>query len=192
MTRPLRVNRERMPSLDVLYRDYAPRVYRLSRRILGNAADAEDVLQDVFLQVRQKLSTYRGESALGTWLYRLAVNTALAYRRRRAVRDRHRIQGEAADGLLEKGALHQVTPRLPSDPAQETLDHEQQHLVDEAVARLPHDQNDAVVLAELEERSLQEVAALLGLSVAAVKGRLHRARAQLRKKFAQVEETTST
>src|SRR5438067_5997758 len=70
-----------------VFRDYAPRVYSLARRMLGNDADAEDVTQDVLLQVIRKLHTFRGESNIMTWLHRVTVNTALAHRRKRALRD---------------------------------------------------------------------------------------------------------
>src|SRR6516225_10588181 len=72
-----------------VFRDYAPRVYNLARRMLGNEADAEDVTQDVLLQVIRKLDTFRGEASFTTWLYRVTVNAALLHRRKHA---RHRKQ----------------------------------------------------------------------------------------------------
>src|SRR5437870_13611592 len=83
-----------------VFRDYAPRVYNLARRMLGNDADAEDVTQDVLLQVVRKLDTFRGESQLSTWLHRVTVNAALAHRQKRATRQRREADG-AADDLLE-------------------------------------------------------------------------------------------
>src|SRR5271170_547730 len=74
-----------------VFREHAPRVYHLARRMLGNDADAEDVTQDVLLQVVRKLDTFRGESAFPTWLHRVTVNAALAYRRKRAIREEHRV-----------------------------------------------------------------------------------------------------
>src|SRR3974377_1720402 len=75
-----------------VFNDYAPRVYNLARRMLGNDADAEDVTQDVLLQVLRKLDTFRGQSAFPTWLHRVTVNAALAHRRKRAVREEGRIR----------------------------------------------------------------------------------------------------
>src|SRR5215831_18901952 len=83
------------PTPEEIVRDYGPRVYSLARRMLGNDADAEDVTQDVLLQVVRKLDTFRGEAELGTWLYRVTVNAALAHRKKRARRDQH----EHHDGL---------------------------------------------------------------------------------------------
>src|SRR5208282_2670067 len=70
-----------------VFQDYAPRIYNLARRMLGSDADAEDVTQDVLLQVVRKLDTYRGEAAFPTWLHRITVNAALLHRRRVAVRE---------------------------------------------------------------------------------------------------------
>src|SRR5437763_16128711 len=70
-----------------VYRTYAPRIYNTARRMVSNEKDAEDVTQEVFLQVVRKLPTFRGESALPTWLHRVTVNAALAHRRRQAVRE---------------------------------------------------------------------------------------------------------
>lgn len=80
-----------VPTPRQVFDEYAPRIYHLARRMLGNEADAHDVTQEVFLQVMRKLPTFRGEAAFPTWLYRVAVNAALAFRRKRAVREEHRI-----------------------------------------------------------------------------------------------------
>src|SRR3954454_12770127 len=73
-------------SAEQVYHDYAPRVYNMARRMVRNDVDAEDVTQDVLLQVVRKLPTFRGESAFPTWLHRVTVNAALSHRRREAAR----------------------------------------------------------------------------------------------------------
>src|SRR4051794_26641269 len=88
-----------------VFREYAPRVYNLARRMLGNDADAEDVTQDVLLQVVRKLDTFRGESAFPTWLHRVTVNAALAHRRKRANRQAHQTS-ESLDKYLDDGDPH--------------------------------------------------------------------------------------
>src|SRR3984893_16883526 len=79
-------------SAEQIYHDYAPRVYHMARRMLSSDVDAEDVTQDVLLQVVRKLPSFRGESALPTWLHRVTVNAALSHRRRQAVRQQHRLK----------------------------------------------------------------------------------------------------
>src|SRR5246127_1789567 len=74
---------------DRIFREYAPRIYNLARRMLSNDADAEDVTQDVLLQVVRKLDTFRGDAQISTWLHRVTVNAALAHRQKRANRQKY-------------------------------------------------------------------------------------------------------
>src|SRR6058998_2312903 len=106
---------------DQVFRDYAPRVYNLARRMLGNDADAEDVTQDVLLQVVRKLDTFRGESALPTWLHRVTVNAALAHRRRRASRDEHQVH-DPLENLLADGYHRAPVKRWDISPVEHALD----------------------------------------------------------------------
>src|SRR5947209_12916762 len=85
-----------------VYQDYAPRVYKMARRMVSNEKDAEDVTQEVFLQVVRKLPTFRGESAFPTWLHRVTVNAALAHRRKQAVREDTHVANPLED-LLDNG-----------------------------------------------------------------------------------------
>src|SRR5947209_7848277 len=85
-----------------VFTKYAPRVYNLARRMLGNDADAEDVTQDVLLQVVRKLNTFRGEANLSTWLHRVTVNAALTHRRKQARRKEHETH-ESPDQALTDG-----------------------------------------------------------------------------------------
>src|SRR3954451_25199603 len=77
-------------SAEQVYHDYAPRVYSVARKMVASDFDAEDVTQDVLLQVIRKLPTFRGESSFPTWLHRVTVNAALTHRRRQAVREEKR------------------------------------------------------------------------------------------------------
>jgi RNA polymerase sigma-70 factor, ECF subfamily len=164
---------------DQVFRDFAPRVYNLARRMLGNDADAEDVTQDVLLQVVRKLDTFRGESAFPTWLHRVTVNAALAHRRKRANREqRHAI--EPLDEVLSNGHPGYTMKRWSVSPDQPILDAEQHRLIEEAVARLPEVYRDIYVLADVEGLPNAEIAEMLELSVPAVKSRLHRARLMMR------------
>src|SRR5713101_10083265 len=160
---------------DQVFRDYAPRVYNLARRMLGNDADAEDVTQDVLLQVVRKLDTFRGDSSLPTWLHRVTVNAALAHRRKRAQRA-ERETHDPLDHFLEDG--HHAASVRPWSiaPEQEALDQETHQLVEKAIAQLPEVYRDVYVLADVEGLPNAEIGDMLGLSLPAVKSRLHRAR----------------
>jgi RNA polymerase sigma-70 factor (ECF subfamily) len=167
-----------------VFREYAPRVYNLARRMLGNDADAEDVTQDVLLQVVRKLDTFRGDAAFTTWLHRVAVNAALAARRKRPRRDEGRVH-DPLEGFTEDGhhAGHvRPWPRLPDDFA---LDREEKQLIEQAVAGLPEMYRDVFVLADVEQLPNAEIGELLDLSVPAVKSRLHRARLMMRDSLAR-------
>ncbi len=179
---------------DRVFREYAPRVYNLARRMLGNDADAEDVTQDVLLQVVRKLGTFRGESAFPTWLHRVTVNAALAHRRKRAARDQHRAAGPL-DAYLEDGADHHYHPAAKPwsvSPDRPVLDEETRALVERAIAGLPETYRDVYVLADVEQMPNADIADSLNLSVAAVKSRLHRARLMMRDALApHFEEAVS-
>jgi RNA polymerase sigma-70 factor (ECF subfamily) len=162
-----------------VFRDYAPRVYNLARRMLGNDADAEDVTQDVLLQVVRKLDTFRGEAALPTWLHRVTVNAALAARRKRARRDEGRIT-DPLDGFTEDGKHGGYVRPWPKLPDTLALDREQKDLIERAIAGLPEIYRDVFVLADVEQLPNAEIGEMLDLSVPAVKSRLHRARLMMR------------
>jgi RNA polymerase sigma-70 factor (ECF subfamily) len=176
-----------------VFRDYAPRVYNLARRMLGNDADAEDVTQDVLLQVVRKLDTFRGESAFPTWLHRVTVNAALAHRRKRAVRQ-GRQSGESLDAALDDGHAQSPGALRPWSvaPDQPVLDAETHDLIERAIAGLPDTYRDVYVLADVEQLPNAEIGEMLGLSVPAVKSRLHRARLMMRDALApHFEEVAS-
>jgi RNA polymerase sigma-70 factor (ECF subfamily) len=162
---------------DQVFRDYAPRVYNLARRMLGNDADAEDVTQDVLLQVVRKLDTFRGESAFPTWLHRVTVNSALANRRKRAAREQHIVR-DPLEYFLENGHSHDSPWSVR--PEQAALDRETHQLIEAAIARMPEIYRDVYVLADVEGLPNSEIGEMLELSVPAVKSRLHRARLLMR------------
>src|SRR5437588_11050875 len=116
------------PLPEELFRDYAPRIYHLTRRMLGNDADAEDVTQDVLLQVLRKLHTFRGESAFPTWLHRVTVNAALAHRRKRAAREEHRVH-DPLEQFQDDGSHASPVRKWSARPETEALDRETRDLI---------------------------------------------------------------
>ncbi|MDY3556699.1 sigma-70 family RNA polymerase sigma factor [Gemmata sp. JC717] len=164
---------------ELVFREYAPRIYNIARRMLGNDADAEDVTQDVLLQVVRKLDTFRGESQIATWLHRVTVNAALAHRAKRASRQKHE-SGEVADDLLEAAAPEGEVKRWNVAPDEPVLAAEQAAVIERAIGELPEPFRDVYLLADVEGLPNADIASMLGLSVAAVKSRLHRARMRMR------------
>lgn len=168
---------------ELVFREYAPRIYHIARRMLGNDADAEDVTQDVLLQVIRKLDTFRGDAQIGTWLHRVTVNAALAHRQKRANRQK-RETTEAADEVLELAPVGGPVKRWNVAPDDSALAAEQTAVIEKAIAQLPGGFRDVYVLADVEGLPNAEIADLLGLSVPAVKSRLHRARLRMREALA--------
>ena len=163
---------------ELVFREYAPRIYNLARRMLGNDADAEDVTQDVLLQVVRKLDTFRGEAQIGTWLHRVTVNAALAHRQKRANRQK-REGGDAVDDLSDAGPSGAVR-RWNVSPDEPVLAAEQAELIEKAINQLPEPYRDVYLLADVEGLPNAEIGEMLGLNVPAVKSRLHRARLRMR------------
>jgi RNA polymerase sigma-70 factor (ECF subfamily) len=146
--------------------------------VLGNEAEAEDVTQDVFLALYEKASTFRGDAVLFTWLYRLTVNAALGRLRRR--KRRPEVSMEAYLSTCRDEGYPLVGPDLEHHFAVGEL-HSMLH---KAIEELQPLDKAVVTLSALEEVSHRDTGALLGLSVPAVKARLHRARVCLRGKLA--------
>ena len=167
-------------AFEVLVKRYQARIFRLACRLTSDA-DAPDVLQETFLQVYRHLPSFRGEAQFGTWLYRIASNAALMHRRARSRRP-----SEPLDRFLPRfdaRGMHAATPAelQVASRADELLD--RQLLAGKAregLARLPDLYRDAFVLRDLEEMPTDDVAQALGVTPAAVRQRVHRARLMLR------------
>jgi RNA polymerase sigma-70 factor (ECF subfamily) len=174
-----------------VFRTHAPRVYNLARRMLGNDADAEDVTQDVLVQVVRKLDTFRGDSALATWLHRVTVNAALAHRRKRAKREEREVH-DPLSLFLDNGHHADPVRRWSVTPLAQAEQREQTELIEKAIADLPEPYRDVYVLADVEGMPNAEIGDMLGLSVPAVKSRLHRGRLMMRGALARhFEEVAS-
>ena len=162
---------------------YGDRVYRLAIRITGHASDAEEVVQDALWTVVRKIDTFRGESAFGSWLYRIAANAA--YQKLRGRRRRPEVSLD--DGLpsFHDDGQHAASivdwSPMVDDPSRQA---DLRLVLTAAMDTLPEDYRSAVVLRDIEEFSIAEVAEMLGLSVANAKSRVHRARLFLRQRLA--------
>jgi RNA polymerase sigma-70 factor, ECF subfamily len=162
---------------------YGDRAYRLAIRITGNGQDAEEVVQDALLTVVRKIETFRGDSAFGSWLYRIVANAAYQKLRSRPGR-RRELSLEEVLPLFDEAGRHAapMTDWSPcvDDPSVQT---ELRAALRSAIDELPAVYRAMVVLRDIEGRSNQEIADALGLNVPVVKSRVHRARLFLRKRL---------
>jgi RNA polymerase sigma-70 factor (ECF subfamily) len=178
-----RLRRRDATAADLLVATYGDRACRLATRITGNTEDAEEVVQDAFWAVIRKIDTFRGESAFGSWLYRIVANAA--YQKLRGGRDRrHELSLDALLPAFDQHGRHvePVYDWAPSvdDPARQA---ELRSVLTAAIDDLPADYRAVVLLRDVEGLSHQEISEVLRLSVVNVKTRVHRARLFLRKRL---------
>ena len=162
---------------------YGERAYRLAVSITGNRPDAEEVVQDAFWTVIRKIETFRGESAFGSWLYRIVANAACQKRRGRRGRQRDLPLAEILPVFDERGhhacSVTDWSARV-TDPAVQS---ELRMALSAAIEALPELYRSALVLRDVEGLSNLEIAETLGLNVSVVKARVHRARLFVRKRL---------
>jgi RNA polymerase sigma-70 factor (ECF subfamily) len=165
-------------AVELLVRAESPRLLGVARRLLRNEADARDAVQDAFLSALQGLDKFEGGAALATWLHRIVVNAALMKLRSRRRRPEASIE-DLLPSFVEDGH-HAVHPRpwLAADALVERR--EVRELVRSCIDRLPCRYRTVLLLRDIEELDTADTAKILGLSAAAVKVRLHRARQALR------------
>jgi RNA polymerase sigma-70 factor (ECF subfamily) len=155
------------------------RLYRIARGVLGNDAEAEDVVQETYLRAFTHLDGFRGEAGLSTWLTRIALNEALGrIRERRPTTDLRQLDAMTEQG--ESRVIFLPSARQDSNPEASAARAEIRHLLEQAVDRLPRPFRSVFVMRDIEEMSVEETAAQLGLRPETVKTRLHRARRLLR------------
>lgn len=172
-------------ALEALMRRYNRSLYRAARSILKNDADAEDVVQQAFLQAYKTISSFHGDAKLSTWLTRIAINEALA--RARKYRRRAEIIPLASDATLEAESAEDLPmPRDSAEaPESAALRAEVRRLIERRIDALPDALRSVFVLRALEEMTVEETAACLGLPAATVRTRYFRARGLLREALAR-------
>jgi RNA polymerase sigma-70 factor, ECF subfamily len=175
-------------ALEVLMARYTDRVYRLACGVTGSSADAEEVVQDVFLTLFRKAHTFEERAALSSWIYRITVNTALIKRRGRRG-DREISFESLLPAFLPDGHRAGEPALLRTDWSQtaesELLAKETREILQRAIDDLPDPYRTVVMLRDVEGLSNEQVAEVVGDSVAAVKSRLHRARMTLREELSR-------
>ena len=158
-----------MPAFEELYQRHNRRVYSLCLRMTQNVSEAEDLAQEVFIQLFRKIGSFRGDSAFTTWLHRLTVNQVLMHFRKRSVRD---------ERTTEEGEMPDQAVTGTENPNQMPV--VDRIALDAAVAQLPPGYRTVFVLHDVEGYEHEEIARMLGCAVGTSKSQLHKARMKLR------------
>jgi RNA polymerase sigma-70 factor, ECF subfamily len=183
------LRREDPEAPEQLVETYGDRVYRLALRITGSNEDAEEAAQDALWTAARKISTFKGESAFGSWLYRIAANAA--YQKLRARKSKaHEIAIDDVLPTFDDDGRHFEPMADWSDRVDEqALQGELRRVLGDAIDRLPPDYRTALVLHDVEGLSNPDIAEALGISLPAVKSRVHRSRLFVRKSLAEYMKT---
>jgi RNA polymerase sigma-70 factor, ECF subfamily len=160
-----------------LVQKYQDRLFHSISHVLGSVQDAEDVLQETFVQAFLKLESFQRTAAFYTWIYRIALNTAISLRRRKSAR-------------ISIDQMHADTGQEPHDPGPppdgRLRQQERADQVHVALAALAEEHRTVLVLREMDDCSYEEIAEILDLPVGTVRSRLHRARTQFKDQMKQV------
>lgn len=173
-----------MGAYEEIVKRYQDKIYGLALRITRNPTDAEDILQEVFLTLTRKIDTFRGESKFSSWLYRIAVNASYMHLRGEKKHETD-VSLEHYAPYDEKGTLMgRIASKDWTDrPDKVLFSKEAMDIIEKAVNQLPETYRVVFHLRDVEGLSNEEVAEILGLSIPAIKSRLHRGRLFLRDKL---------
>jgi RNA polymerase sigma-70 factor (ECF subfamily) len=156
-------------AFETLYERYASRLYAVASRMAGSHADADDLLQEIFLLAFRRIRTFRGESSLGTWLYRLAMNRCLDHLRSRSARN------DALTGALnEEAGIPSSVRYVPGSVSPTKID------LERAIDRLPAGCRAAFLLHDVQGFDHHEVGEILGIAEGTSKSQVHKARLRIR------------
>jgi RNA polymerase sigma-70 factor (ECF subfamily) len=169
---------------ELLVETYGDRVYRLTYRITGLNEDAEEATQDALWTAARKISSFKGDSQFGSWLYRIAANAAYQKLRSRKTKAREIALDDVLPALDGDGLhfepMDDWTPKVDDNAATGEL----RAVLEQAIAELPPDYRTALVMHDVEGMPNPDIAETLGISLPAVKSRVHRSRLFVRKKLA--------
>lgn len=160
-----------------LVQRYQNRLYGALVHMLGSTEDARDVVQEAFVLAFQKLTTFRGDARFYSWLFRIAMNAAVNFRRK------NRSLGLSIDASKERTGSEPLDLNRDARPEQPLELAERQRIVRDALAQMTEEFRDALVLADMEELSYEEISQVLQIPIGTVRSRIHRGRAELRDKL---------
>lgn len=166
-----------------IYKEFYQRIHLYLERMVGKI-EAEDLTQEVFMKVDKGLKDFKGESKLSTWIYRIATNTALDKIQSRAYREsKNKISLNATHKETESEDAGILMTEMSFSAEREAVRNEMNECIREFIDKLPGNYRTVIVLSELKDLQNQQIADILGISLDAVKIRLHRARARLKAEF---------
>ncbi len=163
-----------------LVENHQEKVRNTCFRFVNNREDADEVAQDVFIQVYESLSHFREESELSTWIYRIAVNKSLDFIRKKKRKKRF-AQLTSLFGFSEE--KEEIVLPVGSNPQQEMEEKERKQILDSAIDKLPESQKTAITLSKYEGFSNKEITSIMELSLSAVEALIHRAKKNLHKQL---------
>jgi len=163
-----------------LVRRHQDRLYNTVYRLLGNAEDAQDVVQEAFIHAYQALASFKGDSLFFTWLYRIAVNTAISFRRKQRVA--LRVQYERGRG----GGSEPQDLSEANQPGHALERAEQERRVQTALSRVSPEHRAVLILKDMEGQKYEIMADILQVPIGTIRSRLHRARLELRQVLEQM------
>ena len=173
-----KAGRGNVSAFELIYQKYHRRTYSLCLRMTQSATEAEDLTQEVFIQLFRKISSFRGDSAFSTWLHRMTVNQVLMHFRKRGVQNEKTTDdGEMPEQIVRGTENHTKMPILDRIG------------LDKAISQLPNGYRTVFVLHDVEGFEHEEIANMLKLSVGTSKSQLHKARLKLRKLLIEQKKT---
>lgn len=178
------LRRDEPEATEQLVERYGDRVYRLAVRITGSNEDAEEAAQDALWTAARKIHTFKGDSAFGSWLYRIAANAAYQKLRTRKAKAREVALDDVLPSLDDRRHFEPMDD-WSNRVDEKALQGELRAVLENAIAALPPDYRTALVLHDVEGLSNPDIAEALGISLPAVKSRVHRSRLFVRKRLAE-------
>jgi len=167
---------------ELLIRRYNQLLFRVIRSYMNKESDAEDVMQDTYIKVYQKLYQFRYDAKFSTWLVRIGINEALQRKRRSKVKRTLEID--------QFKGINQIEDTLEMNPEKQIIHSESKALIERAIDALPEKYKIVYMLREVEQLGISEISACLGLSESNVKVRIHRAKKMMKKHLFEATRTT--
>jgi RNA polymerase sigma-70 factor (ECF subfamily) len=158
----------------LLVRRHQDRLFNTVYRLVGNADDAQDVVQEAFLNAYQSLDGFKGDSLFFTWLYRIAMNTAISFKRK------HRVSVSLYSGPNGEFPIEPADVSAASEPGHGLEQAEQESQVQKALNRLSPEHRAVLILKDMEGQKYEAMAEILQVPIGTIRSRLHRARLELR------------